>query len=55
VTSAEGQTSAAPGDVLGPSSIAINNSDHVMVAWVERMGQGHVLKTRRFVVKACPP
>jgi hypothetical protein len=55
ITTSDGPTSAAPGEIIGPTSIAMTGNGHVMAAWVERaMGaQTHVLKTRRFLVKAC--
>jgi hypothetical protein len=56
IASLEGPAVAAAGEVLGPSSIAMTNDGHVLVAWVERAmaGTSHVLKTRRFAVQMCP-
>jgi hypothetical protein len=55
IAAQDGPVSAAPGEVIGPTSIAMTNNGHVMAAWVERGigGQTHVLKTRRFLVKTC--
>jgi hypothetical protein len=55
ITAQDAAVSAAPGEVIGPTSIAMTNNGHVMATWVERgMGaQTHVLKTRRFLVKQC--
>jgi hypothetical protein len=55
IASQAGPVSAAPGEVIGPTSIAMTNNGHIMAAWVERGtgGQTHVLKIRRFLVKTC--
>jgi len=54
IAASDGPVSAAPGEIIGPTSIAMTNNGHVMAAWVERAtGTSHVLKTRRFLVKTC--
>jgi hypothetical protein len=54
IAAAEGPASAGLGETLGPSTVAITSNDHIMVAWVERIGpMSYALKTRRFTIRNC--
>jgi hypothetical protein len=51
----QGPLGAQPGDVLGPSSVAITQNGQLLVAWVVRpSNSGAVLRARRYLVKTCP-
>ena len=55
VDTALGDIGLAPGDVLGPSSVAVTADGQILMAWVVHPGQGMaVLKARRFAIKKCP-
>ena len=56
IATATGPATAEPGEILGPSAVAVTGGGLMMVAWVERLSTDQVaLKTRRFQVRTCPP
>jgi hypothetical protein len=55
VDTASGDIGLAPGEVLGPSSVAVTADGQILIAWVVHPGPGmSVLKARRFAIKKCP-
>jgi hypothetical protein len=52
---AAGPIGLAPGEVLGPSSVAVTNDGQILVAWVAHPSQSQsVLKARCYSIKLCP-
>jgi hypothetical protein len=55
VDAASGPMGLAPGEIVGPSSVAVTSDGQVLIAWVVRPTPSTaVLKARRFLVKTCP-
>ncbi|HKQ67842.1 MAG TPA: hypothetical protein VJT73_00815 [Polyangiaceae bacterium] len=55
VTAVDSPEGVALGEAIGPSSLAITSSGHIVAVWVEHTEKAKAaLKMRRFQVKACP-
>jgi hypothetical protein len=54
VDAASAPTTVAPGEVLGPSSVAVTSDGQMLIAWVVHPSSNMaVLKARRYLVKTC--